>query len=109
VRLAFLAALPLLLAGPQAGVEARRPPRPPPPPRPLLDALERLDLPDATRRIVDGIAEEHERAMREARERIVGETLSRLKAVLAADDYAQVEKEARRAPPPPPFHPPIWR
>jgi hypothetical protein len=68
----------------------------------LIDALERLELPPATRAIVDGIAADHERAMRDARDRIVEDTLARLKSVLPLDDYAQVEREARRPPPRPP-------
>ena len=104
MRLAFLAALPLLVAGPQGPVDGRRPP-PPPPPRPLIDALDRLNLPASTRELVDGIAQEHERAMREAHARIVDETLAKLKPVLTADEYAQVEKEAHRPPLPPPPRP----
>ena len=113
LRLASLALVALGLAEPRS--RSQRPPHPgppPPPPRPLIDALDRVldrrDLLPATRADVEKIRDGHERAMRAARERVVEETLARLRPVLAPDDFARVEEEARR-PPPRPFPAPSKR
>jgi hypothetical protein len=89
---------------------------------PLLEALSRLEIPDAQKSAVAEIRNAHAQKSREILERgreqglepeevhaqhkqLVQETLARLKSVLSEEQCKQLEESARREPPRPPRGP----